>query len=393
MASVHARNGKWQVKWLNPDGTRGARTCPTAKAANELKRRVEHAVAQGRRWVPEDESPLEALGTVMQRFGAEQLIRRRARTVERTLHELDQFLEWMERRHRGGAVITDLSKPMLVDWYNHLRTREPVRTMHEAKDGREYAHTRRAVTHNTAVAYVATVEQFWRWASENDEADPPIVPRARTLALEREQESGAVSAPTWAEMDEVIAVSSGWYQRLAIVLRFTGLRVSQVLALAWTDVDLDRRILVVRPNLPGSKSKNERRGRRIPISAHLAAELAGWGTREGDLIERTKGCGQTAAADRLTRAWRRSGVRDGAWISPHRVRRSPDHAFRAGFQSGLLELGADGDAVEMLVGHSLGGVRDVYVDPTSLPMRAAVDLIPPMGVGGGNVVRLRNGAP
>jgi hypothetical protein len=34
--------------------------------------------------------------------------------------------------------------------------------------------------------------------------------------------------------------------------------------------------------------------------------------------------------------------------------------------------------VEILVGHSIG-LRGLYTDPDALPMKEAVDLIPPMG--------------
>jgi hypothetical protein len=42
--------------------------------------------------------------------------------------------------------------------------------------------------------------------------------------------------------------------------------------------------------------------------------------------------------------------------------------------------------VEVLVSHELPGLRSVYTDPNALPMREAVELIPPLG--GGKVVAL-----
>jgi len=69
--------------------------------------------------------------------------------------------------------------------------------------------------------------------------------------------------------------------------------------------------------------------------------------------------------------WRRAGVRKAAWAS------SPHHAFRRGFVSGLKRLGADDEAVEVLVGHSLG-LRGHYADPEAMPLREAVALILPV---------------
>ena len=74
------------------------------------------------------------------------------------------------------------------------------------------------------------------------------------------------------------------------------------------------------------------------------------------------------------RAWKRAGIDELVWTS------CPHHAFRAGFQSGLRRLGADTEAVEYLVGHSRGDVRERYVDPDSLPLVAAVALVPEIGV-------------
>jgi hypothetical protein len=48
--------------------------------------------------------------------------------------------------------------------------------------------------------------------------------------------------------------------------------------------------------------------------------------------------------------------------------------------SGLKRLGADDEAVEVLVGHSLG-LRGHYADPEAMPLREAVALIPALALG------------
>ncbi len=54
----------------------------------------------------------------------------------------------------------------------------------------------------------------------------------------------------------------------------------------------------------------------------------------------------------------------------------PHQAFRRGFVSGLKRAGADRDAVEHLVGHTLGS-RGAYIDLDSLPLDEAIALVPP----------------
>ncbi len=107
--------------------------------------------------------------------------------------------------------------------------------------------------------------------------------------------------------------------------------------------------------------------------------------REGYLIPsgRRKGERERQARARdIARAWKRAGVREEAWVQP-------DDAFRRGFKSGLLALGAHPDAVDYIQGHALGrgGARARYIDPwQALPLRETVKLIPKIGAT--NVVAL-----
>jgi hypothetical protein len=173
-------------------------------------------------------------------------------------------------------------------------------------------------------------------------------------------------------MDACIAAAIGPQRRVAIVMRYTGLRVGQVMRLRWDDVDLEASTLRIRPEL--GKSRAESVGRTVPISAHLVREMAGWGLREGWLIPSFRQPGpreRTFRARDLGRAWERAGVRAEVWQG------RPDHAFRKGFRSELRRAGGDSEAVEYLLGHRLGrGEEGTYTDPDALPLRATVDLIP-----------------
>ena len=73
----------------------------------------------------------------------------------------------------------------------------------------------------------------------------------------------------------------------------------------------------------------------------------------------------------MARVWARTGVPEEIW------KKRPHHCFRKGFVSGLKRLGADEEAVESLVGHSLH-LRGHYLDPDFLPLHEAVQLIPPL---------------
>ena len=155
-------------------------------------------------------------------------------------------------------------------------------------------------------------------------------------------------------------------------MRFTGLRVHQAMHIDWRDIDLTNATLRVRPEL--GKTKQEMRGRVVPLSPHFVEILGGWGEREGYVVKSNRrGKRERIARPRdMDRAWTRGGARTEAWKG------SPHHSFRDGFVSGLKKLGADDEAVEHLIGHSLR-LRERYLDADALPLRHAVGLIPPLG--------------
>jgi integrase len=273
-------------------------------------------------------------------------------TAERYARSLEAFLAWA--LERGVTTASVLSRSTLASFYEWL-----------AGDGRHG----RPRADSTRRKIVEVVQLAWAWAANDDEWSA-FVPPPRTLEM-RPRQSVATVAPKWSEMDAVITAFpvTSWRRRLCILLRFTGLRVAQAMLLKWSDVDMEACTLRVRPEL--GKSRQEKRGRIVPISVHLVTLTKGWGAREGYLVK-TKNRGEReriARAKEMVRAWRRSGVREEVW------RGRAHHAFRKGFVSGLCRAGADADAVEYLVGHSLG-LRGVYLDPDALALREAVALVP-----------------
>lgn len=358
MASIERRKGAVRVRWRDPDGQQRARPCPDLATARRVQREVEACVAEGRRWEPRDARPIPGLQEILTAY-----IRDKARvlapgTAERYGRNLDIFLRWLRQREGAKSRLTTdlLTRSLLAEFYEYL-----------AGQGRHG----RARQDSTRRKIVEVVELAWEWAYNDDELGEGV-PQPRSIEMRRQQGAPTI-APTWAEMDGVINAfpENSWQRRLAILLRFTGLRVSQVLGLKWGDIDMDRASLTVRGEL--GKSRQERRGRTIPISRHLVEILSGWGQREGFLILTSRtGIRERLARPRdMERAWKRSGARVAAYTG------RPHHAFRKGFVSELRRAGADGDAVEVLVGHSLG-LRGVYTDSDALPLRRAVDLIPPL---------------
>ncbi len=283
----------------------------------------------------------------------------RPNTAVRYARALDLFLRHLEQVHGKGAPLPPslLTRRLLAEWHTALK--------HDGLHGRPRKDaTRRKL--------VEVVQLSWAWLYDSDESGA-VIPPPRKIRMVREPAAPTV-APTWAEMDACIGALRSWQRDLAVLLRFTGLRVQQAMYLTWDDVDLGARFVRVRGEL--GKSPQERRGRVIPVSAHLVDELRAWPVGdESYLVRSNRHSGgdreRMARARDVARAWSRAGVREEAW------RGRPHHSFRKGFVSELRRAGADADAVEFLVGHSLG-LRGIYTDPTALPLRATVDLIPPV---------------
>lgn len=351
MASIDRRNGRYRVRWRDPDGTCRSRQVPSMEAARRLRREVEARVASGRRWEPVDASEIPRLQEALEGY-----IRHCHRayapgTVRQYAQRLDVFQRFLRERQGAQQVlrVSLFSRALLEDLYDWL--------LHSGRHDRP----RRP---SSVRKYVQLVQQVWAWAYDHDHYGPEVPPPKRLKMAKPPRR--VTRAPTWAHTDHMISVSKGWQRDLYMLLRFTGLRVQQAMGLTWDDVDLALGELLVPGHL--GKSRAEKVGRIVPISTHLAAELAKWGRRDGWLIDCRRE-NRVARSRDASRAWRRAAVPPALW------KQRPHHAFRKAFVSGLKSLGADADAVEYLVGHDLG-LRGVYMDPSALPLRATVDLLP-----------------
>lgn len=365
MASIIKRGKSYQVRWRE-GGVARAASAPDRRTAQELQREIERCVALGRSWEPRGAREELTVDDALRRYILEVKRALAPATAVRYAQELEAFRAFLgERKPRGKIGLDVLTQALLGEfweWAEHGRHGRP----------RSVA-TRRKL--------IQGVQRWWAWCAVQDELEAHT-PRPKSLRLPQALPVLTV-APTWEEMDQVIEAFDSWRRRLAVVLRFTGLRVGQAMRLRWTDVDLSAGLLTIRPEL--GKTAAEKSGRRVPISRHLVAELAGWGVRQGWLIETgpdVQDRSRAARAEMMARGWRRAGVRPEAW------QKRPQHAFRKGFRSGLTRAGADSSAVEYLLGHNLGLVG-VYTDPEALPLRAAVDLIPPLTRLAGRVGRTR----
>ena len=377
MASIKKVGSKYRVRWrelqvvLDDSGVERRewkwkeRRCPDRTTAVALKLEVEQAAALGSAWSDRREKPVVTLGRIALDYIAAAL--RDPATPEATSKFRATMLNALLRWAGEDRPASDLSIGFLRDYADSLPGRG-----------------RKAVTRHRKVQ---EAEHLWDWAYDDPDRYPGVpVPRRIT----DKRKPGAVRQPvsvvaldyaTWADMDAMIrclGTKAPWHRRLAVLLRYTGLRASQALGLLWEDVALDRSVLRVRAGATGAKRGM---GRALPMHSALVEEMAGWGQRTGLVFRAPKGQpsmpGGRATAP-FRQAWERAGVDPAKWdkapdpdVPGARANARPTHAFHGGFKAGLEAASVPGERAAYLTGHKRGATVAAYVPegrPESVPM-------------------------
>jgi len=381
MASIRKRGQRYQVRWRE-GGLEQHRSAPDRATAQALGRRVERQLAvQGYTDLsvpPTCPALHEAIDDWEQVMAARVGPRTLSSYMDATAMLLRYAAGWPDpepaegRPDCSGVAVDVLRDDLLEGFYGWL-----------VSSGR---------SRSTAYKRCGPVRLLWEWCWEHTVFGSWVGRAPRKLGLRRPASPPAV-APTWAEADACVERCDGWHRQLAILLRYTGMRLSSALLLEWRDVDLEGAVLTVRDAI----AKGER-GYTVPMSPHLVAELAGWGTREGYIVgapeaevRAATGDGRGHAGRDLKRAWARAKVRQEVCIG------QPSHAFRKCLETGLVELGGSYNAVEALVGHRLPGTGRDYVDQAQgrglwPAMVEAAELVPAVGTGNVERLRARGGA-
>lgn len=152
----------------------------------------------------------------------------------------------------------------------------------------------------------------------------------------------------------------GYHQRLAIFQRYSGLRISQILAIKREDIDTQRRVMVLRADALGSKGAD--RDTSVPIHPDLAVLVKEWRSSVGHLFSRiaTKGPSKgwevvprgADVAEVFTTAWVRAGVPESRWGAVGRLKARPTNAIRARWKSTIAGV-AGYEMAAMMVGQNV----------------------------------------
>lgn len=359
MASIDRRGGKFRVRWREA-GRERSRTCETLKAARALKKQVEFTTDIGESWKAEFEAEARvSLIAAVQSYLDDRARLLAANTMKSKKCALGLFLDFMDDEHSLDPQ--SMSRAALVEFHGYMLSV-------------------RQTTMLTANQRTRIVKVFWDWAYDHDVIGSDF-PRPRRVDLPRAHAELEPYAPSWEQMDRAILQAPGWAGYALTVLRFTGLRGEQALGLRWDDLDMDRGVLRIRPEL--GKTAKESRGRWVPVSPHLLEILASptW-PKDPEFIIKAGGPKRKISYPHLRQAW--------AGIQIDRVQ--PRHACRRGFAAGLAQAGCSTERIAMLIGHSTTITTDTYIGAVALMplLREAVALVPPMTDFADRVVPLRS---
>lgn len=261
-----------------------------------------------------------------------------ANTVESYRRDLEKLRRWS-----GARPVEQLGREDLSAWLRHL-----------AEQGLSARSITRAV---------AAVRGFYRFLLvDGYRADDPTADLARprsSPALPRALHLADVERLLAAPPEESL---EGVRDRALLELLYaTGLRASEIIALAPSDVDMERGLLLVR-------SGKGQKARHVPFGRSAQEALARYEQRlqrpaRAHLFVDARGRGLTR--QQVWRIVRRWADRVGVQATPH--------TFRHSFATHMLEHGADCRSVQMLLGHSDLAATQIYTHVTSARLRAVYD--------------------
>lgn len=180
------------------------------------------------------------------------------------------------------------------------------------------------------------------------------------------------------ELDRVVAAADTEGRALVLVGAEAGLRIGEVKALRWDDIDFERRVVAVnrrdwRGHLGSPKGGKTR---RVPLTARLLAALKAhrhlmeWVFCQAAGDDAGSRYTDNEVTSRLQRACRRAGVRQITY-----------HVLRHTFCSHLAMRGAPARAIQELAGHASITTTQRYMHLSPAAARDAIDLLDGRGTG------------
>lgn len=175
-------------------------------------------------------------------------------------------------------------------------------------------------------AILSDLKMFYVWATERDLVDHNPTERAARVKVPKRMPRPLSSH----DIDRAITSSKGTLRAIVMLGAYAGLRVSEIAALRWDDIDTTHRVIEIRDGKGG-------KDRSVPLAPELAAQLDALPRRaDGKVIGTTGG----NVSQRVRNLFTRLGI-------DHRP-----HDLRAAFAThALVASGGNVVLVQRLMGH------------------------------------------
>jgi len=151
----------------------------------------------------------------------------------------------------------------------------------------------------------------------------------------------------------------------------TGMRIGEILALHWKDIDFELGTIYVRCSLSGTiiTSTKTNKARMMPMSARLYRRLLEWRESiDSDLVFPSRQTGQSWSRSTVSAALQKRcnllGLENVSW-----------HTFRHTFGTRLSTGGAPFRAIQKLLGHKTIEMTERYSHVPDEVLRSAIDML------------------
>lgn len=346
MASVSRQGKRWTVRFRNK-GDRNPRryTLPAGigkRAAEAKAREIQLAIDRDGFWAPA-KAPPATLDAAVEAYIDARTAGTAARPAAKpsTLKMYDVVLRRLLLPFLRGRASTAALRDLDLD-----RVRGLLDERH-----------RRGASARTLLVYRSIIGGFWKWARAEFGAEHIAPVALPDLARPADRE---VVAPSYGEIDRMIAAlpdRCATLRRTCLILRYTGLRISQAARLEWRDILADHEglgpALHIRPEL-GKSRQEAAMNRRIPLHPELRRQLLEWRLADGrpdDDALLIRAPLPRTARDTLRAAWKRAGVPEEKWAG------HPSHVFRKRFITTLDLARVRERVIDYLIGHARKDVK------------------------------------
>jgi|GEM_PF-2481168 len=333
----------WTVRWTGADGRQRKKAAPTYALAKELLQEKRAEAAREKAGLPTRNAGDVRLDGLLERY----LEAQKQRVTLRHSREVESIIKRAFEAMKAWRV-RDVS-PEKVEAYLHTRRDQ-------------------GVSPRTVNVDLTRLKGLFSWAVRVGEL--PSNPLAALRAVPEHEKRHARRALNADDIRRLVTACDEEWLRLAVLLAtYSGLRIGEIRALLWSDIDLEAEEIRIRPEI-----EKARRGAVLPIHSVLKAELA------AEWHRILPGPGASVVQGIVVnpvRPLRRALERAGIPYEDETGRFADWHALRHTFLTNLARSGAGMKEVQSLGRHATPALTlGTYMHASQERDAAAVSMLP-----------------